>query len=48
MSSQEDQRDRTILPPPESPFKGKIETAMRGLNAGLAAASQVRTARRKA
>ena len=25
----QDQRDRTILPPPESPFKGNIATAMR-------------------
>lgn len=25
----QDQRDRTILPPPESPFKGKIETVMK-------------------
>lgn len=29
MNSQDDQRDRTILPPPESPFRGKIEIAMK-------------------
>ena len=35
----QNQPDRTVLPPPESPFKGKIETAMKNSTLGLAAAA---------